>query len=275
MGLFYNNRVSGSGVAKGAKKKPFFRFWELFANKFWDFFKLNMIYVLFCLPVVTFGPATAALTSMMRNIYLERPQFVWHDFVKSFKENFKRSFFVGLLDIAVAAVGVITFIAYNRQTDPDAALKAAYVMSIVVQVLFFLMNFYIYPQIAALDLKLGDVFQNAMIMVFVNLPGELITLAAVAGIGALFVFFTLPAVFFLPFVPGAWLVFLSVFCCYPAIQKHIINPFYERSGEPNPEIPEWELEEDEEESVFEDRGGEEAPVLLKKEKKEKGGKVIR
>ncbi len=275
MGLFYNNRVSGSGVAKGAKKKPFFRFWELFANKFWDFFKLNMIYVLFCLPVVTFGPATAALTSMMRNIYLERPQFVWHDFVKSFKENFKRSFFVGLLDIAVAAVGVITFIAYNRQTDPDTALKAAYVMSIVVQVLFFLMNFYIYPQIAALDLKLGDVFQNAMIMVFVNLPGELITLAAVAGIGALFVFFTFPAVFFLPFVPGAWLVFLSVFCCYPAIQKHIINPFYERSGEPNPEIPEWELEEDEEESVFEDRGGEEAPVLLKKEKKEKGGKVIR
>lgn len=275
MGLFHNNKVSGSGVAKGAKKKPFFRFWELFANKFWDFFKFNMIYVLFCLPVVTFGPATAALTAMMRNIYLERPQFIWHDFVKYFKENFKQSFFVGILDIAVTAVGVITFIEYNKLPDPDTSLKAAYVMSIAVQVLFFLMNFYIYPQIAALNLKLGDVFRNAMIMVFVNLPRELIVFAVTLGISAVFVIFTFPAVFFLPFVPGAWLVFLSVFCCYPAIQKHIINPFYEQSGEPNPEIPEWELEDDEKERVFEDQGGSEESVPLKKEKKEKGGKVIR
>ena len=35
MGLFYNNNEAGSGVAKrGRQKKPFFRFWEMFANKF-------------------------------------------------------------------------------------------------------------------------------------------------------------------------------------------------------------------------------------------------
>lgn len=275
MGLFYNNNVSGRGVAKGAKKKPFFRFWELFANKFWDFFKLNMIYVLFCLPVVTFGPATAALTAMMRNIYLERPQFIWHDFVKYFKENFKQAFWVGLLDIAVTAVGVITFIEYSKLPSPDTTLKVTYALSMAVQLLFLMMNFYIYPQIVALNLKLGNIFRNSLIMVFVNLPGELITLVVSAGMGAIFVFFTLPAVFFLPFVPGAWLVFLSVFCCYPAIQKHIINPFYEQSGKVNPEIPDWELEEDEDETVFEDQGGKEEPVRLKKEKKQKGGRVIR
>ncbi len=275
MGLFYNNNVSGSGVAKGAKKKPFFRFWELFANKFWDFFKLNLIYVLFCLPVVTFGPATAALTAMMRNIYLERPQFIWHDFVKYFKENFKQSVFVGILDIAVAAVGVITFIEFSRLPKVENSLKIMYALSVSVQVLFLLMNFYIYPQIVALDLKLGNIFRNSFIMVFVNFPGEFITFLVTVGISAVFVFFFLPAVFFLPFVPGAWLVFLSVFCCYPAIQKHIINPFYEQSGEPNPEIPEWELEEDEDETVFEDRGGKEQPIRLEKEKKSKGGKIIR
>lgn len=274
MGLFYNNNVSGSGVAKGAKKKPFFRFWELFANKFWDFFKLNMIYVLFCLPVVTIGPATAALTAMMRNIYLERPQFIWHDFVKYFKANFKQALFVGILDVAAVAVCVITFIGYMRMPNADTTFKVVYVLSMAVHALFFMMNFYIYPQIVALDLKLGNIFRNALIMVFVNLPGELITLAVTAAIGAVFVFFTLPAVFFLPFVPGAWLVFLSVFCCYPAIQKYIINPFYEQSGETNPEIPDWELEEDGEETVFADNGGAEEPVRLKKEKN-KGGKVIR
>ena len=88
MGFFYRNDVAGPGVAKnGPKKKPFFRFWEIFANKFWTFFKINLIYFLFCIPIVTFGPATAAMTALMRNIYLERPQFIFHDFFEQFKKN--------------------------------------------------------------------------------------------------------------------------------------------------------------------------------------------
>ena len=274
MGLFYNNNVSGKGIAKnGPKKKPFFRFWDLFANKFWTFFTLNLIYVLFCLPVVTIGPATAALTAMMRNIYLERPQFIWHDFVSYFKKNFKQAFFVGILDIIAVAVGVITFAQFSGQAEMETSMKVLYLLSIAAQVMFLMMNFYIYPQIAALDLGLGGIFKNAAILIFVNLPAELIVLAFTMGFSALFFYFFFPLVFLLPLLPGAWMVFLSVFCCYPAIQKHIINPYYEHIGEPNPEIPEWELEdEDGEEAVFEDQGGKEAPIDLRGErKKSKGG----
>lgn len=281
MGLFYNNNVSGKGVAKnGPKKKPFFRFWELFANKFWTFFTLNLIYVLFCLPVVTIGPATAALTAMMRNIYLERPQFIWHDFVQYFKKNFKQAFFVGILDLIAVAVGVITFIQYARQDEIDTSSQVMYLLSIAAQMMFFLMNFYIYPQLVALDMRLGGIIKNSAILIFVNLPAELIVLAVVMGFGALFFYFFFPLAFLLPLLPGAWLVFLSVFCCYPAIQKLIINPYYEQIGETNPEIPEWETQDEEgEEAVFEDQGGKEEPIDLRGErKKSKGGgkgKVIK
>lgn len=281
MGLFYNNDVAGKGIAKnGPKKKPFFRFWELFANKFWTFITLNLIYVLFCLPIVTIGPATAALTAMMRNIYLERPQFIWHDFVAYFKKNFKQAFIVGILDLIAVAVSVITFIHYSGSAEIDDTTHIMYLLSIAAQVMFLMLNFYVYPQIAALNLGLGGIFKNAVILMFVNLPAELIVLVFVMGFAALFFYFFLPLVFLLPFIPGAWLVFLSVFCCYPAIQKHIINPYYEHIGEPNPEIPEWELEdEDGEESLFEDQGGSEAPIDLRKERKKgKGGgkgKVIK
>lgn len=273
MGLFYNNNVSGSGIAKnGPKKKPFFRFWELFANKFWTFFTLNLIYILFCLPVVTIGPATAALTAMMRNIFLERPQFIWHDFVSYFKKNFKQSFFIGILDIIAIAVGFITFVNYSAQDNAGTASHVMYMLSIAAQVIFFLMNLYIYPQIAALDMRLGGIIKNSVILIFVNLPAELIVLAVVMGFSALFFYFFLPLAFLLPIIPGAWLVFLSVFCCYPAIQKLIINPYYEQLGEPNPEIPEWELEdEDGKETVFEDQGGKEEPIDLRKENKKGNG----
>ncbi|MCM1166339.1 MAG: DUF624 domain-containing protein [Lachnospiraceae bacterium] len=271
MGLFYNNNVAGSGVSKnGPKKKPFFRYWELFANKFWTFFKINLVYFLFCIPIVTFGPATAAMTALMRNIYLERPQFIFHDFWQQFKKNFKQSFIIGMLDIFVIGLSILTFWYYSLHPDMDTGAKVLYVLAIAAQVLFVMMNFYIYPQIVSLNLGMGGIIKNSVILVFVNLWGELITLACFAAYSALVMFFHIFVLTLAPLVPFAWLAFTSVFCCYPAIQKYIINPYYEQRGERNPELP----EEDEEEAVFEDMGGKEEPLdLREKDDSKKGGRV--
>ena len=75
----------------------------------------------------------------------------------------------------------------------------------------------------------------------------------------------------LPLMPLAWLSFTSMFTSYPAIQKFIINPFYEQQGLKNPEIPDYD--DDDVEVLFEDRGGVEAPLKIKKQ--DKGGKVIK
>ena len=91
---------AGKGVQKGGpKKKPFFLFWEIFGNKFWKFFQINLIFTLFCLPVVTFGPALAAMTQVMRKFVIGEPIFVFHEFKEAFKKNFKQSIGVGIVDI--------------------------------------------------------------------------------------------------------------------------------------------------------------------------------
>ncbi len=269
MGLFYNNNVAGKGVSKnGPKKKPFFRYWELFTNKFWTFFKINLVYFLFCIPIVTFGPATAAMTAMMRNIYLERPQFILHDFWQQFKKNFKQSFIIGMLDVFVIGVVILTFRYYSGMSELDTGGKILYALAIAAQVLFLMMNFYIYPQIVSLNLGMGGIIKNSVILVFVNLWGELITLALFVLYATLVLFFGPFVLILSPLVPFAWIGFTSVFCCYPAIQKFIINPYYEQRGERNPELP----DEDDDAAVFEDMGGKEAPLNLKPEKGNKGGK---
>ena len=267
MGLFYNNNVSGPGVSKNApKKKPFFRFWELFGNKFWDFFKINLIYFAFCIPIVTIGPATAAMTALMRNIYLERPQFFFHDFRKEFKKNFKQAFIVGLIDIFVIAMSVFSFMSFlllKEMTSTDAIVFA---VSTAASVLFLIMNFYIYPQIVALDLKLTDIFRNALVLSFLNIGPELIVLVFFVGYIFLVTNYPVFVLVLTPLLPLAWLGFLSVFCCYPAIQKHIINPYYEQSGEKNPEIPDYA-----EQAIFEDKGGSEEPIDLKNVNRKSSG----
>ncbi|MGN0641440.1 MAG: YesL family protein [Oscillospiraceae bacterium] len=267
MGLFYNNGVAGSGVSKTAgQKKPFFRFWELFFSKFWKFFQINLIYFVFCLPVVTIGPATAAMTAIMRNFYLERPQFIFHDFKQEFKKNFKQALPIGLLDVGAIALGVFAILYYSNTNRPemDTTTTVLYVLCLVGVALVMMMSFYIYPQIVALDLKLGQIVRNSLLLIFLNPVGTIITFACFFGYAALIWFFWLFVVFLTPIVPFAWLSFISFFCCYPTIQKVLINPYYEKTGEKNPEIPDYV-----EDNVFTDLGGKEEPLNLKD--KDKGG----
>lgn len=270
MGLFYNNNEAGSGVAKrGPQKKPFFRYWEMFLNKFWTFFKINLIYFVFCIPVVTFGPATAAMTSLMRNICLEKPQFIFHDFWQAFKKNFKQSFVIGLFDVIVICLAAFNYIFFASEIDRNDSYWFLYALAMAAEVIFLLMNFYIYPQIVALDLKMSSIIKNSVILSFVNLKGNLVSLAAFLLYVVLIMFFGLRVLVFMPLLPFAWLCFTSVFTSYPAIQKFIINPYYESIGERNPELP----DEDEDDVIFEDMGGKEAPMKIKDT--DKKGKTIR
>ncbi len=272
MGLFTNYNDSGSGVAKKApQKKPFFRFVDAFVNKFWVLIQINLIYVLFCLPVVTFGPATAAMTALMRNIYLEKPQFIFHDFWQAFKKNFRQSFIIGILDVLAIGLGIFAFLFYTPYLDTEDNYWLYCALTMAAEVIFLITNFYIYPQIVALNLRMPAILKNSVILAFANLKGNLITLAVFLIYAVLFMFFPpVMAVASLVF-PLAFMGLVSIFCCYPFIQKLIINPFYESIGAKNPELPDYDEDDD---AVFEDKGGEEAPIKMKKERS-RSSKTIR
>ena len=229
-----------------------------------------MVYFLFCIPVITFGPATTALTAMMRNIYLERPQFIFSDFKDYFKENFKKSFLIGIVDVIMIELAVFLFVFWNLFFDEE--YRAVQMGLIVFEALFLLLNFYIYPQIAALELPMSAIVKNSLIMMFLNPGGEFIALALFAGYTALLRAFTIFVVPLMPFVPWAWLGFTAFFCCYPTIQRVLIDPYYEQKGEKNPEI----IEVPEDETLFKDReGSEESGQREKSEKRGSGKRIIK
>lgn len=270
MGLFYNDKVAGSGVAKnGPQKKPFFRFFEIFANKFWTFFKINLVYFLFCIPIFTFGPATAAMTTLMRNIYLEKPQFIFHDFWEAFKKNFKQSFVIGIIDVIFICLAIFGHIFFTANAEENDYYWFFYSLTMAAQVIFLFINFYIYPQIVALNLRMPAIIKNAVILAFVNIKGNIISFVFYLIYGLLVLTFRNYVLIAMPLVPLAWLGFITVFNCYPAIQKLIINPYYESIGERNPEL----YYEEDEEAVFEDKGGDETPINLKSS--DKKGRIIR
>ena len=270
----YDYRKTGSGVSKNEpRKKPFFLFWEIFGNKFWKFFEINIIYVLFCLPIVTFGPATAAMTQLMRKFVIEEPIFVFHDFIAAFKKNFRQALPVGIIDLVLIFLLAYNINFYSMGIDADDLMtKLLPALSVAMGFFVIMMHFYIYPQIVALNLTLTQILKNSFILMIVGFK---------RSFAAFFTWFVLLAVFYLllpyslltlPFIPFAWMNFVATFCAYPVIQKHIIDPYYEARGERNPEYARLDNSE---EAVFEDMGGSEAPAqaLSESKKEDKGQRV--
>ena len=272
----YNYRKTGSGIKKGApKKKAFFLFWEIFGEKFWKFFQINMIYVLFCIPVVTFGPATAAMTQLMRKFVIGEPIFIFHEFMNAFKKNFKQSVVIGIIDVALIFILVYNLNFYSAallNTD-DLGMKIILALSVAMGFFVIMMHFYLYPQIVALDLKLTQMIKNSFILMVVGFKRSFAAFFAWFALIALvllgFPYTTLAFIF----VPFAWMSFIATFCAYPVIQKYIIDPYYESRGEKNPEYARYET--DEEEAVFEDMGGSEAPTEIPKEQKRRSEGAVK
>ena len=303
MGFFNRDYESaGAGISKNEpKKKGILLFFELFFRKFWLLFGVNMLYFIFFLPAVisftaisfikngrivtavliamflvftaTIGPATAGMTKGMRNFVLEKHTFIVRDFFRAFKVNFKKALAVGIIDVVIAASVFSSYYVYPALAQ-QFDTKLMYVPMIITFSLAFvviMMNFYIYLMMIATDLSLKNLVKNSFALSFIAMKKNVLTLIIylLTLVVMFFMFLYAPALFMFitPFVPAAHLWFIVCFNSYPAIQKYVINPYYESIGEINPEITgDYDIEE---ESVFKDMGGKEQPVEKRKPTKGK------
>lgn len=267
----YDYEKAGSGVAKNApKKKTFFLFWELYFRKFWKLIRLNLLTFLFCLPIVTIGPALAGMTKVLRNFVLEKNSFIFHDFWKGFSQNLKKSIPVGLLDILFAVSAAASLKVYPEMANNAESGGAFYIVLCVISISFamtlLMMNFYIMPMVVATDLSFTNIIKNSFYLTCVALKKNIITLLLVALVVFIIIIAALLHVTTLILVPVwaiSFLGFLIMFNSYPQIQKYVIDPYYEERGEENPEYG-YLKPLSEEDAVFVDKGGEEAPIESEK-----------
>lgn len=305
MGIFsqdFENR--GSGIAKNApRKKGIQLFFEIFIRKFWKLLQVNMLYSVFFIPlllilasisfikniplslticgillvifVVTIGPATAGMTKVMRNYVLEKHSFIVHDFFKAFKANFKKASLIGFVDCFILLSVYASFVVYPILAE-HAGTKLMYVPMVItlsLAIVIMMMNYYIYLMLIATNLSFGNLVKNSFALAFVAMKTNIITFAvnAVVIFGMVMLYIFMRYLFFMliPFIPSAFLCFVTCFNSYPVIQKYVINPYYASIGKINPELINETA--DEEEAICEDMGGKEKPIG--KRKKTKGRRI--
>lgn len=294
MGLFGGYENAGPGVPKNPEDKTVVaRFFEIYFRRFWKLMTLNLLYFIFFIPffagmsiafsesiqtnlkvlgliaigliiVLTFGPATAGFVKVVRNYSQERNAFLWSDFIKAFKQNYVQSLIMGIIDLVFAAGFTIAIISYNDWASKNTMMYIPFVITLSCMLIFVMMHFYIYLLIVSTNLSLKNILKNSFLLVGVSLKKCVFTLVVAALLVLVFVFLYPYSFFVLPFIPLSFLCFLICFNCYPVIREYVIDPYYAKRGEENPE--DTYLKGTEEEAVFEDKGGQEQPIKASRKK---------
>lgn len=116
------------------------------------------------------GPVTAGATYIFRNFAKETHAWIWSDFVKALKDNFKQSLGVFLIDLLAFVVLYTAFVVYGQMSGMMGALR--YVIVIIVFV-YTLMHPYLYQLMITFEMKFKDLYRNALLFAIGKLPSNL------------------------------------------------------------------------------------------------------
>ena len=250
----------GPGVDKDGPQKPrIVLFFEILFRKFFNFCKLNLLFLvpvvavgaiiylamnlllmvgvnnLFValIPVVLIFPFVAGLTYVTRNYAREEHAFIFSDFKDCVKENWGKFLIHGIITYALFCLFYISITFYYANLSTNQFYYVPFCLCIFMALVTLFMQFYIPMMIVTFDLKLIQIYKNALIFAFVGALRNFMLLLIFAAMFVLsylllLISFQLIIVLILLwiFFAFAFISYLVNFTIYPLIEKLMIIPYY-------------------------------------------------
>jgi uncharacterized membrane protein YesL len=175
--------AEGPGVAKDAPKRTGL---ALVAETMWregiELMKLNLLFVLACLPLVTIPAAFAALLRVTLTMAQDRNVYLVPDFIDAFRRHFLRASLLGLGIVALMTIPVVAAHAYAGLAGETPLYAAPLALSLAVAVLIAIAGTYAFALLVASDHPLSSIARLAFLAAVAR-PGK--PLAALVFVAAL------------------------------------------------------------------------------------------
>ena len=208
---------------KGSRFKMFFTVLQI---RFWQLIQLNLLYSVFWIPAFVLlqaqllitqetkepisllfyllmipclmltGPATAAVSYILRNWARDEHAWVWSDFKDAWKENWKQGMMMMLINGVVLLLFSVNFVFYGQMAGNSFLYAFLYYFMIMIAILFAMMNLFIFPMIVTYRLTLKQIIKNAFILTMVKLPFTFLIFVLAAAIVVLTLTYLLSLPFF-------------------------------------------------------------------------------
>ncbi len=131
-------------------------------NKLLYLLKLNLITLVFCLPIITGGAALAAMHTLLLALSRGEEGYVWGPFWEAFKKNFKQATPVWLFFlIAGGIVGGGIYLVHAALTGFPLVLRLVQYIAAVLLVVIFL---YAFPLVSRYSNTFAKTLQNSLVL---------------------------------------------------------------------------------------------------------------
>ncbi len=209
---------------------PFFTF----LGKVCDIIFLSVVYLLLCIPIITIGPANTALYYATVKVIRRERGYLFREFFKSFRLNFKRAAIIGVV-LTICYV-IIIFDLYTAWISIGGNSISSILFGVYVAIAIILLCFttYIYPVLSRFDMSFKQLIKVVFYMSMRHLPSTIVMV--VVQVAAILGVFLSPI---LIFVVPALSTFLN-----SLLMERIFKKYTPKSDESDDESKkdEWYLE---------------------------------
>lgn len=181
------------------------------------------------LPLIFVYPFVAGLTMVTRNFVREEHAFVWADFMKATKNNWKLFFANGVIIYLVYVVFSFSMSYYSGMLNQSWMYFIPFGMTVVAITLFSFAQYYLPIMFITFDLKFGQFYKNAFIFAIVGMVRNFLMTLLFVGLIIVAVFlidFLILAIalcVLLPFLLFSFISYTTSFAVYPVIKKYMID----------------------------------------------------
>ena len=173
--------------------------------------KLNFMWLLFSLPIVTVGAATVAAYSVTLKMADEQEGYVARQFVKAFKENWRQGIPMGLLALFCSYAVYLDF-ELQRVAEGDSTMFL--IFGIVAAFVFGMSFIYAFPLSARYENTLIGTLKNSVNIATRYFARTLLMVAILAGEVIVFIFNYMTLFFGLLIGPACIMLTISGFALH-------------------------------------------------------------
>lgn len=158
-----------------------------FLSKVCDVLFLSVIYLVFCIPIITIGPANTALYYTVVKVIRRERGYLFREFFKSFRVNFKRGAIIGVILTVMFIILAFDLISAWLNANNNTTTSSIF-LGIYLAITFILLCFSIYafPILSRFDMTIRQVARAAAFMSMRHLPFTIvmaaILVASIAGV---------------------------------------------------------------------------------------------
>ena len=148
-------------------------------SQYFDLVILSFLWLATSLPIVTIGASTSALSYVTLKMVRGEDPYIWQNFWKSFRQNFKQGTLIWVFSILVFIfLGMDFYIINSQNTTLFAVIRMLLWCVCLVALSVFL---YVFPIISHFVCSTTQALKNAVFMTFGHLPYTLVMLV-IAGL---------------------------------------------------------------------------------------------